>query len=270
MKENLKTTRLNNNTTIKLVTVDTAWYNTMISGYCWYNNDSATYKNTYGALYNWYTVSTGKLCPAGYHVPTDSEWTTLTDTLGGESVAGSKMKEAGTVHWLGPNADATNESEFTGLPGGYRDRDGTFACEKVYGYWWSSTAWGFGSAWYRGLYYVNGNVYNNMIFKNYGYSVRCVKDSSAVIIKNINYDDNIKIYPNPANYKIIIDCLVNQKTKLQIYNMLGECILQRELYDKTSKVDINSLADGIYIIKLTGNNWTVQRKLIKNKTPGRQ
>ena len=88
MVENLKTTKYNDGTAIPLVTDNTAWGALTTPGYCWYNNDSATYKNTYGALYNWYAVNTGKLAPTGWHVPTDSEWTVLTTYLGGQSVAG--------------------------------------------------------------------------------------------------------------------------------------------------------------------------------------
>ena len=97
MVENLKTTKYNDGTAIPLVTDSTAWLNLTTPGYCWYNNDAATYKNTYGALYNWFTVNTSKLAPSGWHVPTDAEWTTLITYLGGETVAGGQMKSTGTI-----------------------------------------------------------------------------------------------------------------------------------------------------------------------------
>ena len=100
MVENLKTTKYNDGTSIPLVTDATDWHNLLTPGYCWNNNDEATYKATYGALYNWYTVNTGNLCPTGWHVPGDAEWTTLTTYLGGEDVAGGKLKEVGITHWL--------------------------------------------------------------------------------------------------------------------------------------------------------------------------
>ncbi len=134
--ENLKTTRYNDGTSIPLVTDSAAWSNADTSAYCWYNNDIAN-KNTYGALYNWFTVNTGKLAIAGWHIPTDAEWTTLTDYLGGESIAGGKLKETGTTHWRSPNAGATNESGFTALPGGHRDVNGTFSAMGDDGFWWS-------------------------------------------------------------------------------------------------------------------------------------
>ena len=176
MAENLKTTKYNDGTAIPLVTDSTSWSNLTTPGYCWYNNDEAGYKNVYGALYNWFTVNTGKLCPIGWHVPTDAEWTTLTDYLGGESVAGGKLKETGTTHWLSPNTGATNETGFTALPGGYRAGSGYFNHVGSYGHWWSATEGSAGNAWGRYVGYDNSNVYGLSDSKQAGFSVRCVKD----------------------------------------------------------------------------------------------
>ncbi len=151
MAENLKTTKYNDGTSIPLVTSSTTWGTLSTPAYCWFNNDEATNKVTYGALYNWYTVNTGKLCPSGWHIPNNTEWTTLTDYLGGQSIAGGKLKEAGTVHWTTPNTGATDEVHFTGLPAGARGGAGEFNILGSYGYWWTSVAhsvdplyaWGF-------------------------------------------------------------------------------------------------------------------------------
>ena len=179
MIENLKVTRYNDGTAIPLVLDNTAWdfTNLTTDGYCWYNNDAPTYKNTYGALYNWYTVNTGKLCPTGWHVPTDAEWTTLTTYLGGESVAGGKLKEAGTTHWFAPNSGTNNESGFTGLPGGTRGGAG-FPSFGYEGYWWSSSEGdaGPGGAWNRHLVYSGNHVYRENFYNRAGFSVRCLKD----------------------------------------------------------------------------------------------
>ena len=174
MAENLKTTKYNNGTTISLVTDNTAWNNLTTAAYCWYNNDETTYKNTYGALYNWYTVNTGNLCPTGWHVPTDTEWTTLTDYLGGLSVAGGKLKETGTTHWTTPNTGATNETGFTALPSGYRF--GSFRSIGVSSYWWSATEYDATNARYRGLAYNASEVNSLNYIKELGYSVRCLRD----------------------------------------------------------------------------------------------
>ena len=98
--ENLKTTKFNDGTPISNVTDNTKWESLSTPGYCWYNNDEATYKGTYGALYNWYAVKTDKLCPSGWHVPSNDEWNTLITYLGGEIAAGVKVIETGNTHWL--------------------------------------------------------------------------------------------------------------------------------------------------------------------------
>jgi uncharacterized protein (TIGR02145 family) len=140
MAENLKTTHFNDGTAIPLVTNNLAWNMLDTSpGFCWYNNDSSSYGTTYGALYNWSAVNTGKLAPSGWHVPSDSEWSVLTTYLGNDSLVGGKLKESGTAHWLSYNTGATNETGFTALPGGYRSNDGSYASIGFIGYWWTAT-----------------------------------------------------------------------------------------------------------------------------------
>lgn len=176
MAENLKTTRYNNGETIPLVVDSTAWSNLVTPGYCCYNNDSTTYKKKYGALYNWYTVNTGKLAPTGWHVPTDAEWSTLSSYLGGESVAGGKLKEAGSGLWCPENIGATNETGFTGLPGGYRDSDGVYNWVGSNGKWWSSTSRDTAYSWCRCMGCGIEEVVRDSSANNYGFSVRCVRD----------------------------------------------------------------------------------------------
>jgi uncharacterized protein (TIGR02145 family) len=176
MAENLRTTTYANGDPIPNVTDNTQWQILTTGAWAHYNNDSQ-YENPYGKLYNWYTVDDPRnVCPTGWHVPTDAEYTLLTDYLGGEPVAGSKMKSTGTQYWLSPNTDATNESGFSGLPGGSRDYDGTFSSIGGDGYWWSSTEDDTGLAWYRYLYYYDGGVDRSYYNKRYGFSVRCLRD----------------------------------------------------------------------------------------------
>ena len=179
MVENLKTTKFNDGTVISLVSDIIAWGSLTTPAYCWYNFniDESTYKNIYGALYNWHTVKTGKLCPKGWHVPSDAEWTTLTTHLGGENVAGDKLKETGTAHWTRSKTVATNESGFTALPGGLRDDYGAFDYLYVQGHWWSSTEYDKGYAWRRGLSSLYSDVFRRAYSKAFGYSVRCIKDN---------------------------------------------------------------------------------------------
>jgi uncharacterized protein (TIGR02145 family) len=176
MAENLKVSHYRNGEAIPNVTDASQWSSLSSGAYCWYNNDVVN-KNIYGVLYNYYTVVDSRnLCPVGWHIPSDDEWSTLTTYLGGKSVAGGKMKETGTTHWQSPNTNATNVSGFRGLSGGYRYDDGTFDGLGYYGGWWSSAEDGAGNAWDRYLYYSTGDVGRGYGGKKVGFSVRCVKD----------------------------------------------------------------------------------------------
>jgi uncharacterized protein (TIGR02145 family) len=181
MKENLKTTKFNNGTDILLVKSSFDWYYQTTPGYCWYDNSESN-KATYGALYNWYAVDVKTngnkaICPVGWHVPTDAEWTTLMDYLGGDSVAVGKLKETSTFHWRYPNSNASDESSFTALPGGIRDYDGVFFGIGSYGSWWSATEFVIGGAWSRYLGYDGSGGYRHGNFESDGFSVRCIKDT---------------------------------------------------------------------------------------------
>jgi uncharacterized protein (TIGR02145 family) len=175
-KENLMTTRFNDGTSIPGATIDTTWYNLTTSGVCAYQNSLEAYKPVTGLLYNWYSVNTGKLCPVGWHVPTDDEWYILGDGLGGNPDAGGKLKEMGFELWDYPNIGATNETGFTALPGGCRWPRGSYKDFGKYGYWWSSTQHGSNEAWSRHIYFGEYSLGRGNSGLNNGYSVRCIKD----------------------------------------------------------------------------------------------
>lgn len=180
MAENLKTTKYRDGTNITYPGIDNvAWQNNTNGAYSWYNNDETSNKNVYGALYNWFVViNSHHLCPTGWHVPTNAELTTLTTFLGGESIAGGKLKETGFMNWQNPNFGATNETGFSAIPGGFRaSNNGTFSNIKVTGFWWSSNEFNVTTAWYRYLSYSIGEVNGGDNGKNNGFSVRCVKDN---------------------------------------------------------------------------------------------
>jgi uncharacterized protein (TIGR02145 family) len=187
MAENLRTTKYRNGSKIPLVSDSTRWATnlnneTTLPMMCWYNNDQATYTaNKFGALYNWYAVNpstngNNNVCPTGWHVPTEGEWSTLIKFLGVD--AGGRMKNKGTQYWASPNAGATNSSGFSGLPGGFRGSDGAFAGTRKNGYFWSSTgdedivdvAWSFPL--------VSKSAFVNwyLLTKSSGFSVRCLRD----------------------------------------------------------------------------------------------
>jgi uncharacterized protein (TIGR02145 family) len=175
MAENLKTTRFADGSVIPNVTDNAAWTQLSTPAWCNYDNSLAN-DLVYGKIYNGYTVSDPRnVCPAGWHAPTDAEWTILTNFLGGTDVAGGKMKT--TTGWQSPNTDATNESNFSGLPGGYRGAgSGAFVFVGDNGHWWSSTENAPTTAWNRRLHYTNGFAPSSFTNKQNGYSVRCAKD----------------------------------------------------------------------------------------------
>ncbi len=176
MAENLRTTHFNDGTAIPLVTDNTAWSNLTTPGYCYYNNDEATYGGVYGPLYNWYTVNAGNLCPSGWHVPSYTEQLNLITYLGGTSVAGGKIKETGTTHWSDPNTGATNSSGYTGLPAGWRYDAGGFTNIRASGVWWSSTQSTVANAYCLFASYNSSGVSSFATGKKIGHSVRCMKD----------------------------------------------------------------------------------------------
>lgn len=175
MLENLRTTKFNDGTPIPEVMVYDSWSELETPGFCWYYNDSATYGSNDGILYNWYAVSTGKLAPKGWHIPSEEEWIELASFLGGQDIAGGKMKESGTAHWFTPNNGATNESGFTAFGSGFRSKDGRFGSHLTFtGFWSSSQKWGWGICYL--LSFDRRDLYTYLIFKEEGFSVRCVRD----------------------------------------------------------------------------------------------
>jgi uncharacterized protein (TIGR02145 family) len=195
LKENLKTTTYNDGTPIPLVSKSTTWSNLSTPAFCWYNNDEASFKSGYGALYNWYAISIttngGKnICPSGFHVPSDVEWTVLTDYLTSNGFGyggnGADIAKALSATW-GWNASSTlgtpgndpgsnNSSGFTAVPGGYRNINGTFSNFGFYGHWWSSTETSDGYACYRILGFSGYNIGSNYKYMNYGSSILCLED----------------------------------------------------------------------------------------------
>jgi uncharacterized protein (TIGR02145 family) len=176
--ENLKATKFNDGTDIPLVKDSTTWAGLKTPGYCWYKNDEGSFKWVYGALYNWYSVNTGKLCPIGWHVPLSDEWHTLETLLGGKDNNGGKLKETGTTHWVSPNAGATNEYGFTALPGGCRDGSGWFVNVGIISYWWIPMgANSISPAGHYEIHYSDSSIWGIIGYDNSGFSVRCLKDN---------------------------------------------------------------------------------------------
>ena len=178
MAENLKTTRYRNGDTIK--TTENVFLDLSRESrptYQWIYRGDSTNVEKYGRLYTWFAVKdTCKLCPEGWHVPDNSEWAVLIDSLGGLSEAGGRLKEEGIDFWLSPNTNATDESEFSARPGGYREYRGTYQLIKFGGYWWSSTEKLSQTALGYQLYYSYKQIKPVEMIKRNGLAVRCVKD----------------------------------------------------------------------------------------------
>lgn len=180
MAENLKVTKYRNGDNITNITAASSWNSDTSGAYGVYVSseiDATTYLDSYGRLYNWYAVdNSGGICPEGWHVPTADEYDALSTYLGGNSVAGGKLKETGTDHWNSSNTGATNEYGFTALPAGFRAyNNGTFSSVGVYNYLWVSDSNGSNAT----FWYLNTNTTlfrTGSTVKTYGFSVRCLED----------------------------------------------------------------------------------------------
>ncbi|HFG1537790.1 fibrobacter succinogenes major paralogous domain-containing protein [Flavobacterium psychrophilum] len=178
MKENLNVSKYRNGDIIPQVQDPNQWQNLTTGAWCYYANQSS-YGLVYGKLYNWYAVNDSRgLAPQGWHIPNNDEWNLLNAFLEATSLSGGKLKESGTAHWLSPNAGATNESNFTGLPSGYRVNVGSFENIGKECYWWSSkqpATYTSEASNYK-LTYNYAYFLNRYYYKEYGFSVRCIKD----------------------------------------------------------------------------------------------
>jgi uncharacterized protein (TIGR02145 family) len=179
MVENLKTTKYSNGDLIGTTTTATLDISLETTPkYQWAYDGNENNVTTYGRLYTWYAVMDSRnVCPTGWHVPSDAEWTALTKYLGGKRVAGGKLKEIGTTHWQSPNTGATNETGFTALPSGGRSNYGSYGTFGYFGIWWSSTESATLDAYILRLTYDRRKVYRNSGYKYSGFSIRCLKDN---------------------------------------------------------------------------------------------
>lgn len=176
MASNLRSTRFTDSTEIPYVDEERDWMELESPAYCYYGNQAGNAAE-YGVLYNWYTAAATLICPPGWHLPSDTEWSILSVFLGGEDEAGAKVKEAGTAHWRSPNGEATNETGFTGLPAGYRAYIGVFSSIQESAVFWSFTGNGEEEAWCRLLEYQNNKLARVNISTRVGASIRLVKDN---------------------------------------------------------------------------------------------
>lgn len=265
MQENLKTTHFNNGIAIPTTTAATMVDSTSLFQWA-YNNDSNNI-NDYGRLYTWFTVvNSNQLCPTGWHVPDQTEWQTLSSFLGGETLAGSKMKETGTVHWSVTDSSVDNSSFFTGLPGGMRGNPMGFGNLGSYGNFWSSTPLGTISSFQRGICFnlqaTNSQFLESVAVANCGMSVRCIKNSSTSK-ENIGMENEIQVFPNPSLSHIFIQFESPVLSTLYMYSIEGKLMLQKSLTEKLNIIEIENLERGLYFLKIVGEGFEVERKFVK-------
>lgn len=177
MGANLRTTRFADGSNIPNIVDPIAWTQNASSAWCYLNND-ASLNSTYGKLYTWYaTVDNRNLCPVGWHVPSVSEWVILENFLGGNSIAGGRLKEVGTVNWLSPNTGATNESNLSFVPGSSRSTTGQSFGLGYAGVYWTSTQFSAIDGYNRYVLNTSSIIYSDQNGKNGGFSVRCIKNN---------------------------------------------------------------------------------------------
>ena len=179
LAENLKVTHYRNGDVIPFANNNSEWANLTDGGYCSYDNNNG-WVDTYGYLYNWYAFNDSRnIAPVGWHVPSDGEWQTLVDYLGGDAVAGGKLKETGIVHWSNPNTGATNESGFTALPGGLCWDNGDSSNLGIIAIFWTTSVYDNLYAWTRAFLSGSSEVFRSKNYrKTYGLSIRLIKDQA--------------------------------------------------------------------------------------------
>ena len=279
MAENLKVTHYRNGDPIPNVTDATEWINLKSGACCNYENNEANVA-IYGRLYNWYAVNEDRnIAPEGWHTPSHEEWQKLVDYLGGDAIAGGKMKTTGTIEegtglWHSPNAGASNESGFSALPGQYRSRStGAFTPLGFGAFFWSSTAGVDSMALYHYFSSSGSGAYFTMTNYPTGFSVRCIKDDDEIGIEsNGETPESFRLYqnyPNPFNsatiisYNIPSDCVV----KLTVHNIKGETIATLVNGIKTAGFHsvtwtADNIVSGLYFYQLSARGSLLVKKFI--------
>lgn len=237
----------------------------------WTYDDDESNADIYGRLYTWnaamnYTTIEGAqgVCPTGWHLPTDDEWTELGNYLGGNSVAGGKLKSTGTDIWETPNTGATNESGFSALPAGEYDNV-EYRLMGTTAVIWSSTETS--SSWckYRYLSHDDIELHTYTYFKNFRYSVRCIKDETVGLGEIGPKENKIQIYPNPAKESILIDCIedIEHPITIAFYDVSAKLMKTSILSANKTIIDISDFPKGVYFVQTLDEGNAVIAKLIK-------
>jgi len=260
--ENLKVTKYNNQDPISLVLDDTQWSTETQAAYCYYQGD-VSYTNNYGNLYNWYVVNNSKnVCPTGYHVPSITEWEELITFLGGNAVAGGKLKEIGFAHWLDPNTGADNSSGFTLLPSGWRaNNNGFYESLSYMAYVWSSTSVDASSSSIILAGYDSPACYTSDSHIRTGLPIRCLKDETSSLNETDN-DHSILVYPNPANDLVNIHFSIFDNPTVKLTDTKGQIVLEKTIVNNSCSFDLSTYGNGVYFIQIEGTTGVNRIKIV--------
>ena len=264
MAENLATSRYQDGTPIPLVTSNTTWFNQISGGArCFFWNDSALVASDYGTLYNWNVVNNSvNVCPTGWHVPSDAEWSAMTIFLDptvspnagfngpgtGTDIA-TQLKEVGEAHWDVGNA-GTNSSGFTARGAGYRRPDGTFVYLNSFAYFWTSSYGQQSKAWIRSVNFNDPTISRFILDRLNGASIRCMADITTGL-QEVPVDDELQFFPNPAYSTVEITGLPEGLIDLVITDAAGKQVRRLQVLGTTHRISVEDLVPGIYVLSAT-------------------
>jgi uncharacterized protein (TIGR02145 family) len=263
MAENLRTTKFANGADIPKAENNLVWSNTATANYADYQNN-IDLSAVYGRLYNFFsTLDERNVCPAGWHVPTNIEWTKFTNEIGGLGVAGSVLKSTGTEFWSAPNTGATNTIGFNALPNGCRYDGGNYNNLGTYAFYWTATELDTTFSWYRALKYDVPTAFRNFTKKQNGYAIRCVKNQP------LNLDEIhlpfIKLFPNPFTDLLEIKVSEDLKSAPQTVMVLTDGKGQKIKYIHLDnlQIDLSDLPSGLYFLFISSGNFSETLKVVK-------
>lgn len=233
----------------------------------WSYEDNDSIAAIYGLLYTWEGAMNYSsmekaqgICPDGWHIPSDEEWTQLGSYLGGDNIAGGKMKESGTTHWSAPNTGGTNESGFTSLPAGEYD-DSHYQFLGLYNVIWSSTEANSAFAKYRYISYEDEGLHSYTYYKNFRYSVRCIKNETVGL--NNQTRVNLRVFPNPVDMVLNIQKGSAEPTETVVYDQCGKEVKRFTITGEKHCENFECLEPGIYFIKVKNGPSCTNMKFIK-------
>ncbi|MCB0770651.1 MAG: T9SS type A sorting domain-containing protein [Flavobacteriales bacterium] len=276
MAENLATSRYQDGTPIPVVASNTTWFNQISGGArCFFWNDSALVAQDYGTLYNWNVVNnTRNVCPTGWHVPSDTEWSEMTIFLdptvspnagavgpGTGTDIGTQLKEEGEVHWDVGNT-GTNSSGFTARGAGYRRSNGTFEYLTAFAYFWTSTYGEQSKAWIRSVNFNDPTIARFILDRLYGASIRCIADLSTGE-EEIPDSDLLRLFPNPATGSVRISGLPEGLVDIVMTDASGKQVQRQQLNGTDRRISVDDLAPGVYVLSATmvSGEWHARLKV---------